>query len=46
MAPPKASAKPKTVPEYIAAASKEARPHLRALRKVIRAAAPSAVEEL
>lgn len=46
MAPPKASSRPKTVPEYIAAAAKEARPHLRALRKVIRATAPGAKEEL
>ena len=46
MAPPKSIAKPKTVAEYIAAADKEARPHLRALRKVIRAAAPGAVESL
>ena len=46
MAPPKASAKPKTVTEYIAAASKESRPRLRELRKVIRAAAPGAKEEL
>ncbi len=46
MAPPKAPAKPKTVPEYIAAASKEARPRLRELRKCIRAAAPGAKEEL
>ena len=44
MAPPKAS--PQTVAGYIAAAPKEARPHLRALRKVIRAAAPRAVENL
>ncbi len=46
MAPPKASARPKTVTEYIAAASKEARPKLREIRKCIRAAAPGAVEEL
>ena len=46
MAPPKVTAKPQTVAEYIAAAPKEARPHLRALRKVIRAAAPGAVENL
>lgn len=46
MAPPKTPAKPKTVAEYIAAADKQARPKLRALRKVIRAAAPGAVESL
>jgi uncharacterized protein YdhG (YjbR/CyaY superfamily) len=46
MAPPKAPAKPKTVAQYIAAASKEARPKLRELRKIIRAAAPGAVESL
>ena len=46
MPPPKASAKPKTVTEYIAASSKEARPRLRELRKCIRAAAPGAVENL
>lgn len=46
MAPPKAPAKPKTVAEYIAAASKEARPRLRELRKCIRAAAPGAIESL
>ena len=46
MPPPKASARPATVPEYIAAASKEARPKLRELRKCIRAAAPGSVENL
>ena len=46
MAPPKAPAKPKTVPEYIAAADKQARPKLRELRKIIRAAAPKATEGL
>lgn len=46
MAPPKTPARPKTVPEYIAAAAKEARPKLRELRKCIRAAAPGAVESL
>lgn len=46
MAPPKAPVRPKTVPEYIAAASKEARPKLREIRKTIRAAAPGAVESL
>ena len=46
MAPPKALARPKTVPEYIAAADKAARPKLRDLRKVIRATAPGAVESL
>lgn len=46
MAPPKATARPKTVTEYIAAASKESRPRLRELRKCIRAAAPGAVENL
>jgi uncharacterized protein YdhG (YjbR/CyaY superfamily) len=46
MAPPKVTARPKTVAEYIAAAPKEARPKLRELRKIIRAAAPGAVENL
>jgi len=46
MAPPKAPAKPKTVPEYIAAAPKEARAKLREMRRIVRAAAPGAVEEL
>jgi uncharacterized protein YdhG (YjbR/CyaY superfamily) len=46
MAPPKAPAKPKTVPEYIAAAPKEARAKLREMRKVVRAAAPRATENL
>lgn len=46
MALPKATAKPKTVPEYIAAADKAARPKLRDLRKIIRAVAPGAKEEL
>lgn len=46
MAPPKASARPQTVPEYIAAADKQARPKLRELRKIIRKAAPGAVESL
>ena len=46
MAPPKAPAKPKTVAEYIAAASKTARPRLREMRKCIRDTAPGAKEEL
>jgi uncharacterized protein YdhG (YjbR/CyaY superfamily) len=46
MAPPKAPARPKTVAEYIAAYPKEARSKLRELRKVVRAAAPDAKEEL
>lgn len=46
MPPPKANAHPKTVAEYIAAAPKEARPKLRELRRIIRAAAPGALEEL
>lgn len=46
MAPPKAPAKPLTVPGYIAAAAKEARPKLREMRRIVRAAAPGAVEEL
>jgi uncharacterized protein YdhG (YjbR/CyaY superfamily) len=46
MAPPKAPSKPKTVPEYIAAAPKEARSKLREMRKVVRADAPGAVENL
>ena len=46
MAPPKASAKPKTVAEYIAAADRPARAKLRQLRQTIRAAAPKAVESL
>jgi uncharacterized protein YdhG (YjbR/CyaY superfamily) len=46
MAPPKATARPKAVTEYIAAASKESRPHLRAMRKTVRAAAPGAIENL
>jgi uncharacterized protein YdhG (YjbR/CyaY superfamily) len=46
MAPPKAPAKPKTVAEYITAAAKEARPRLREMRRVIRATAPGAKEEL
>jgi uncharacterized protein YdhG (YjbR/CyaY superfamily) len=46
MAPPKVTARPKTVAEYIAAAPKESRGKLRELRKCIRAAAPGAVESL
>ncbi len=46
MAPPKASARPKTVTEYLAAADKRAQPRLRELRKIVRAAAPGAVESL
>jgi uncharacterized protein YdhG (YjbR/CyaY superfamily) len=46
MAPPKAFAKPKTVAEYITAADKQARPKLREMRKIIRATAPGAKEEL
>lgn len=46
MAPPKASARPKTVTEYLAAADKRARPRLRELRTIVRAAAPGAVESL
>jgi uncharacterized protein YdhG (YjbR/CyaY superfamily) len=46
MAPPKAPAKPQTIAAYIAAAPKETRLHLRTLRKIIRAAAPGAKEEL
>jgi len=46
MALPQAHARPKTVAEYIAAADKRAQPKLRALRKVIRATAPGAKEEL
>jgi uncharacterized protein YdhG (YjbR/CyaY superfamily) len=43
---PKANARPKSVAEYIAAAPKESRPKLRELRRLIRAAAPGATEEL
>jgi uncharacterized protein YdhG (YjbR/CyaY superfamily) len=46
MALPQAHARPKTVAEYIAAADKPARSKLRELRKIIRAAAPGAREEL
>jgi len=46
MALPQAHARPTTVAEYIAAAPKEARPKLRELRKIVRAAAPRAVESL
>lgn len=46
MAPPKAPDRPKTVTEYIAAASKEARPKLREIRKCIRSATPGTVENL
>ncbi len=46
MAPPKASARPKTVAEYLSAADKRARPRLRELRKIVRAAAPGAAESL
>jgi uncharacterized protein YdhG (YjbR/CyaY superfamily) len=38
--------KPKTVSEYIAAAPKEARPHLRELRALLKKAAPKARETL
>ena len=38
--------RPKTVPEYIQAAAKEARPKLRSMRATIRKAAPGAVEGL
>jgi uncharacterized protein YdhG (YjbR/CyaY superfamily) len=43
---PKATARPKSVPAYIAAAPKAARPKLRELRRLVQAAAPGAVEEL
>ncbi len=46
MAPPKASAKPKTVAEYIAAADRSARTRLKEMRTIIRDAAPGAVESL
>jgi uncharacterized protein YdhG (YjbR/CyaY superfamily) len=46
MPPPKATTRPKTVGEYIAAAPKEARPKLRELRKIIRTTAPRAIEDL
>lgn len=46
MAPPKALARPKTVAEYIASADKPARIKLREMRKIVRAAAPGAKEEL
>jgi uncharacterized protein YdhG (YjbR/CyaY superfamily) len=46
MALPKVSARPKTVPEYIAAAAKEARSKLREMRRCVRAAAPGAVESI
>jgi uncharacterized protein YdhG (YjbR/CyaY superfamily) len=46
MAPPRTSARPRTVTAYIAAAPREARPHLRALRQLVRAAAPDADESL
>lgn len=39
-------ARPKTVPEYIQAAAKEARPKLRSMRATIRKAAPGAIEGL
>ncbi|MDQ5977562.1 MAG: hypothetical protein QG602_534 [Verrucomicrobiota bacterium] len=44
MAPPKASARPKTVAEYISSADQRARPRLRELREIAREAAPGAVE--
>ena len=46
MALPQAHARPKTVAEYIAAADEPARAKLRELRKIIRAAASGAREEL
>jgi len=46
MALPKAHARPKTVAEYIAAADQPARAKLREMRRIIRAAAPGAVESL
>ncbi len=46
MAPPKASARPKSVAEYIASADPLARRRLREMRKIVRAAAPGAVESL
>lgn len=46
MAPPKASARPKTVAEYIASADKRARSRLRELRRITREVAPGAVESL
>ncbi len=46
MAPPKVTPKPTTVAGYIAAAPKEARAKLRELRKIVRATAPGATEEL
>ena len=46
MALPQAHARPTTVAEYIASADKPARPKLRELRKIVRAAAPGAREEL
>jgi len=46
MAPPKAPAKPKSVPEYIAATRQPARARLREIRQAVRAAAPKAKEEL
>ncbi len=39
-------AKPATISEYIAAAPKEARSHLRALRAILRKAAPRATEAI
>ena len=39
-------AKPRTVAEYIQAAPREARAHLRAMRACVRAAAPGATESL
>lgn len=46
MAFPPAQPRPRTVTEYIAAADQPARSKLRELRKVVRAAAPRAREEL
>lgn len=46
MAPPKVPARPKTVPEYIAAAAKEARSKLREIRKCVLSTAPGAVESI
>jgi len=38
--------KPKTVAEYIAAAPKESRKHLREMRDILKRAAPKASEEI
>jgi len=46
MALPQAHSRPTTVAEYIASADKTARPKLRELRRVIRAAAPDVHEGL